>query len=117
MNESETLIRSFTIILAVHQPYSIMLHVTYVCIMQADLQERERESSLFRSCSRLPTVFKDRRSRETSKIFFVNTFLVFVVRREGQEMTISLKHLRKEQQRNKIQKNKTQIEIDGLRAC
>ena len=38
VNESETLNRSFTIILAVHQPYSIMLHVTYVYIMQADLQ-------------------------------------------------------------------------------
>ena len=37
VNESETLNRSFTIILAVHQPYSIMLHVTYV-YMQADLQ-------------------------------------------------------------------------------
>ena len=38
MNESETLNRSFTIILAVHQPYSIMLHVTYVYTMQDDLQ-------------------------------------------------------------------------------
>ena len=38
MNESETLNRSFTIIFAVHQPYSIMLHVTYVYIMQADLE-------------------------------------------------------------------------------
>ena len=38
VNESETLNRSFTIILAVHQPYSIVLHVTYVYIMQADLQ-------------------------------------------------------------------------------
>ena len=38
VNESETLNRSFTIILPVHQPYSIMLHVTYVFIMQADLQ-------------------------------------------------------------------------------
>ena len=38
VNESETSNRSFTIILAVHQPYSIMLHVTYVYIMQADLQ-------------------------------------------------------------------------------
>ena len=38
LNESETLNRSLTIILAVHQPYSIMLHVTYVYIMQADLQ-------------------------------------------------------------------------------
>ena len=38
VNESETLIRSFTIILAVHQPYSIMLHVAYVYIMQAHLQ-------------------------------------------------------------------------------
>ena len=37
-NESETLKRSFTIILAVHQPYSIMLHVTYVYIMPDDLQ-------------------------------------------------------------------------------
>ena len=27
VNESETLNRSFTIILAVHQPYSIMLHM------------------------------------------------------------------------------------------
>ena len=35
MNESETLNRSFTIILAVHQPYSIMLHVTYICIHNA----------------------------------------------------------------------------------
>ena len=32
MNESETLNRSFTIILAVHQPFSIILHVTYVYI-------------------------------------------------------------------------------------
>ena len=38
VNKSETLNRPFTIILAVHQPYSIMLHVTYVYIMQADLQ-------------------------------------------------------------------------------
>ena len=38
LNESETLNRSLTIILAVHQPYSIMLHVTYVYVMQADLQ-------------------------------------------------------------------------------
>ena len=38
VNESETLNRSFPIILAVHQPYSIMLHITYVYIMQADLQ-------------------------------------------------------------------------------
>ena len=38
VNESETLNRSFTIIFAVYQPYSIMLHVTYVYIMQADLQ-------------------------------------------------------------------------------
>ena len=38
VNESETLNRSFPIILAAHQPYSIMLHVTYVYIMQADLQ-------------------------------------------------------------------------------
>ena len=38
MNESETLNRSLTIILTVHQPYSIMLHFTYVYIMQADLQ-------------------------------------------------------------------------------
>ena len=38
VNESETLNSSFTIILGVHQPYSIMLHVTYVYIMQADLQ-------------------------------------------------------------------------------
>ena len=38
VNESETLNRYFTIILAVHQPYSIMLHVTYVYIMRADLQ-------------------------------------------------------------------------------
>ena len=30
MIESETLNRSFTIILAVQQPYSIMLHVTYM---------------------------------------------------------------------------------------
>ena len=37
VNESETLNSSFTIILAVHQLYSIMLHVTYVYIMQADL--------------------------------------------------------------------------------
>ena len=41
MNESETLNHYFTIILAVHQPYSIMLHVTYVYIMQADLQPRK----------------------------------------------------------------------------
>ena len=38
VDESEALNRSFTIILAVHQPYSIMLHVTYVYVMQADLQ-------------------------------------------------------------------------------
>ena len=38
MNESETLNSSFTIILAIHQPYSLMLHVTYVYIMQADLK-------------------------------------------------------------------------------
>ena len=38
VNESETLNRSFTIILAVHQLYSSMLHVTYVYIMQADLE-------------------------------------------------------------------------------
>ena len=38
VNESETLNHSFTIILAVYQPYSIMLHVTYVYMMQADLQ-------------------------------------------------------------------------------
>ena len=37
MNESETLNGSFKIILAVHQPYSIMLHVTYG-YMQADMQ-------------------------------------------------------------------------------
>ena len=38
VNESETLNRSFTIILAVHQPSSIMLHVTYVYTMKDDLQ-------------------------------------------------------------------------------
>ena len=38
VNESETLNRSFTIILPVHQPYSIMSHITYIYIMQADLQ-------------------------------------------------------------------------------
>ena len=38
VNESETFNCSFTIILTVHQPYSIMLHVTYVYIMQAHLQ-------------------------------------------------------------------------------
>ena len=46
MNESETLSRSFTTILAVHQPYSIMLHVTYVYIMQADLQTAEGPETL-----------------------------------------------------------------------
>ena len=42
--------RSFTIILAVHQPYSIMLHVTYVIcivyIMQADLQTAQGPETL-----------------------------------------------------------------------
>ena len=46
MNESETLNRSFTIILGVHQPYSIMLHVTYVYIMQADLQTAKAPQTL-----------------------------------------------------------------------
>ena len=46
MTESETLNRSFTIILAVHQPYSIMLHVTYVYIMQADLQTASGSETL-----------------------------------------------------------------------
>ena len=41
MNESETLIRSFTIILAVHQLYSILLHVTYVCIMELTNKPRK----------------------------------------------------------------------------
>ena len=43
VNETETLNRSFTIILAVHQPYSIMLHVTYVYKIQADLQTLPRK--------------------------------------------------------------------------
>ena len=46
MNESETLDRSFIIILAVHQPYSIMLHVTYVYIMQADLKTAQGPETL-----------------------------------------------------------------------
>ena len=46
MNESETLNRSFTIILAVHQTYSTMLHVTYVYIMQADLQTTQGPETL-----------------------------------------------------------------------
>ena len=46
MNESETLNRSFTIILAVHQPDSIMLHVTYVYIIQDDLQTAQGPETL-----------------------------------------------------------------------
>ena len=38
--------RSFTIILAVHQPYSIMLCVTYVYIMQAELQTAQGPETL-----------------------------------------------------------------------
>ena len=41
MNESETLNRCFTIIWQFTKPYSIMLHVTYVYTMQADLQTAE----------------------------------------------------------------------------
>ena len=40
MNESETLNRSFTIILAVHQPYSIMLHVVQMLLEYILLRKR-----------------------------------------------------------------------------
>ena len=51
VNESETLNRSFTIILAVHKPYVfvtcyIMLHVTYAYIMQVDLQTAQGPETL-----------------------------------------------------------------------
>ena len=46
VNESETLNGSFTIILAVHQPYSSMLHVTYVYKIQDDLQTAQGPETL-----------------------------------------------------------------------
>ena len=58
MNESETLNRSFTIILAVHQPYSIMLHVTYYVYFKYSLTIHEENTKKISTMSETLYVIK-----------------------------------------------------------